>query len=46
MHLLIPEVLKHFPAYPAEWEKARMGWLRRTFKVPQRLERQTINHSF
>jgi Glycosyl hydrolases family 2, sugar binding domain/Glycosyl hydrolases family 2, TIM barrel domain/Glycosyl hydrolases family 2 len=27
-------VARTFPSYPAEWEKARMGWLRRTFKVP------------
>ena len=26
--------VKTFPAYPAEWEKARMGWLRRAFKIP------------
>jgi len=26
---------KTFPSYPAEWEKARMGWLRRTFEIPQ-----------
>ena len=26
--------VKTFESYPAEWEKARMGWLRRTFKVP------------
>ena len=26
--------VKTFSAYPAEWENARMGWLRRTFKVP------------
>lgn len=23
-----------FPSYPKEWEKIKMGWLRRTFKVP------------
>jgi Glycosyl hydrolases family 2, sugar binding domain/Glycosyl hydrolases family 2/Glycosyl hydrolases family 2, TIM barrel domain len=26
--------VKTFPAYPAEWETARMGWLRRSFRVP------------
>ena len=26
--------VKCFPAYPTEWDKVRMGWLRRTFKVP------------
>lgn len=24
-----------FPSYPKEWENIKMGWLRRTFKVPQ-----------
>ncbi len=26
--------VKTFLSYPTEWEKARMGWLSRTFKVP------------
>ncbi len=25
---------KTYPSYPEEWDKARMGWLRRTFTVP------------
>lgn len=24
----------YFPSYPAAWDKAEMGWLRRTFRVP------------
>lgn len=24
----------YFPSYPAEWDRAEMGWLRRTFRVP------------
>lgn len=26
---------KTYPSYPAAWEKARMGWLKRNFTVPQ-----------
>ena len=26
---------RSFPSYPALWEKAEMGWLRREFKVPK-----------
>ena len=27
-----------FPSYPAEWERARMGWLRRHFSIPANWE--------
>lgn len=26
--------MRTFPSYPKEWESARMGWLRRQFRVP------------
>ena len=32
-HPLWPDSL-YFPSYPAVWDHAEMGWLRRTFRVP------------
>lgn len=29
---------RSFPSYPKSWEEARMGWLRRTFRVPSAWE--------
>lgn len=35
----------YFPSYPAAWDKAEMGWLRRTFRVPADWgERRVVLH--
>jgi beta-galactosidase len=35
-----------YPSYPAEWEKARMGWMRRTFEVPADLAGRRLTLRF
>jgi beta-galactosidase len=34
MNAFLPALGPTFPSYPQEWDKTRMGWLRREFSVP------------